>query len=132
MKPALAKQRYYKVFVPSMTLYLIATFGAAWTLKNYELSQMLRSGLAILPALFIWWFLWGQIRYFREADEFERARQVSGALFGIAVLMIFSTGWGFLEMLAGAPKFPVFYIFPLFCLAYSVGRFMTKTTGETC
>ena len=132
MKPSIAKQRYFKIFVPSMALYLITTFGATWLLKSNEVDQIFKYVIALIPALFIWWLVWAQIRYFREADEFEKARQVSGALFGIAVLMVFSTGWGFLEMLADAPKFPVFYIFPLFCLAYSMGRYLTRMDGETC
>lgn len=132
MKPAEAKKRYYKIFAPSMALYLIATLGASWYLKGNEVPQTGKYILALFPALFIWWFVWGHIRFFREADEFERSRQISGALFGIAVLMVFSTGWGFLEMLADAPKFPVFYIFPLFCVAYSFGRFLTKSPGEGC
>ncbi len=132
MKPVEAKKRYFSVFIPSMALYLITTFGATWLLKSNEIGQVIKYIIAIIPALFIWWLVWAQIRYFREGDEFERARQVSGALFGIAVLMVFSTGWGFLEMLADAPKFPVFYIFPLFCVAYSIGRYLTRMDGEKC
>lgn len=132
MKPSAARLRYFKVFVPAMVLYLITTFGATWLLKFNDINLALKYIVAIIPALFIWWLVWAQIRYFREADEFERARQISGALFGLAVLMVFSTGWGFLEMLADAPKFPVFYIFPLFCVAYSLGRYMSRIPGEKC
>jgi len=115
-----------------MALYLVAVFGATWLLKFNEIGQTVKYIVAIIPSLFIWWLVWAQIRYFREADEFERARQISGALFGVSVLMVFSTGWGFLEMLADAPKFPVFWIFPLFCVAYSVGRYFTRMEGENC
>jgi len=132
MKPAHARKRYFKIFFPSMALYLVAVFGATWLLKFNEIGQTVKYIVAIIPSLFIWWLVWAQIRYFREADEFERARQISGALFGVSVLMVFSTGWGFLEMLADAPKFPVFWIFPLFCVAYSVGRYFTRMEGENC
>jgi len=132
MKPAHARKRYFKIFFPSMALYLVAVFGATWLLKFNEIGQTFKYIVAIIPSLFIWWLVWAQVRYFREADEFERARQISGALFGVSVLMVFSTGWGFLEMLADAPKFPVFWIFPLFCVAYSVGRYFTRMEGENC
>lgn len=132
MKPSIARKRYFKIFFPSMAFYLVTIFGATWLLKFTEVSASFRYIIAIIPALFIWWLVWAQIRYYREADEFEKARQVSGALFGISVLMVVSTGWGFLEMLADAPKFPVFWIFPLFCVAYSLGRYLTRVDGEAC
>ncbi len=132
MKPVEARRRYFRVFIPSMGLYLLSTLGATLLLKSNDVTHWLRYVIAIIPALFIWWLVWAQVRYFRESDEFERSRQITGAMYGIALLMIVSTGWGFLEMLADAPKFPVFYIFPLFCVAYSFGRFRTRSSGECC
>lgn len=132
MKPTEARKRYFKVFVPSMALYLITILGATSLIKGFEIPIAAQYGLAIIPALAVWWLIWAQARYYREADEFERSRQVTGVMFGVAVMMLLSTGWGLLELLVEAPAFPVFYLFPLFCVAYSFGRYLTKTPGEEC
>lgn len=132
MKPTEARKRYYKIFFLSMGLYLISTFAAASVLKKQDLPFPLEYALAIIPALFVWWLIWAQARFYKESDEYERSRQVTGMLYGVGAVLVLSTGWGFLEMLADAPKFPVFYIFPFFCMAYSFGRYRTKSLGETC
>ena len=121
MNPKQAKKRYMKVFVASMTGYLISTFIVSLIIKRIDLPVALNIGLAIIPALFILWAIWGHGRWIFETDEYERFRQIRGVLIGVGLMLAFTSVWGFLEMLVEAPKFPVFYIFAVFCVGYSFG-----------
>lgn len=121
MNPKQAKKRYFKNFIPSMTGYLISTFVVALSIKKFELPVAVDVCLAIIPALFILWLIWAHARWIFETDEYERFRQIRGVLIGVGLTLAFTSIWGFLEMLVDAPKFPIFYIFVVFCVAYSFG-----------
>lgn len=127
-----AHKRYLRTTIVSMLFYVICVFGVSFFLRLVEVATPIKYVLALMPSLFIWWFVWGAGRYFKECDEYERSRLTSGLLFGVAVLLIFTSGWGFLELLADAPALPVFYIFPLFVVAASIGRFLQRNPGEKC
>lgn len=132
MKVSQAHRRYFKNTAISMVFYLISVFAASLTIKNTELPQALQYIIAFTPALFVWWFMWGAVRYFRECDEYEQSQMIKAILFSMTVLMIFSSGWGFVELLADAPAFPVFYVFPAFCVLFGLGRYLVRAPGESC
>jgi len=121
MGPRDAKRRYCKVAIPSMIGYLISTFVVTLIIRRLELPVGANITLAIIPALFILWLIWGHGRWIFETDEYERFRQIRGVLIGVGLTLAITSIWGFMEMLVDAPKFPVFYIFVLFCFAYSFG-----------
>ncbi len=132
MNPSLAKKRYMKTTAVSMIFYVIAIFGISFLLRMTEVPSAGKYGLALLPTLFVWWFLWGAIRFYKETDEFERSRLISGMLAGMVVVLLVSSGWGFMEMLADAPPLPVFWILPIFFAASGLYRAFTATKGERC
>lgn len=127
MNPKQAKKRYCRVFFPSMGGYLIATFIVSLITMRWDLPVALDIALAIIPALFVIWLIWGHGRWIFETDEYERFRQTRGVLIGVGATLAFTTVWGFMEMLVDAPKFPIFYIIVVFCAAYSFG---TKFGGH--
>jgi len=125
MNPSLAKKRYMKTTGISMIFYMIAIFGVSFYLN-------IKYALALLPTIFVWWFIWGAIRFYKETDEYERAQLIGGMLIGVIAILLVSSGWGFMEMLADAPKLPVFWILPIFFGASGLGRYVTNPKGERC
>ncbi|NNE58041.1 MAG: hypothetical protein HKN36_08045 [Hellea sp.] len=133
MSPSDAQRRYKKTTAMAMLFYVIVIFSVAFYLKRTDdVAPVLKYILAALPTIFVWWFLWGAIRFYKETDEYERSRLQTGMLFGVIFTMLLSSGWGFMEMFADAPQLPVFWIFPAFILASGVGRLLTKTQPEGC
>ena len=130
MNPKQAKRRYMKVFIPSMGLYLLTTFISTKLIRNLELPMAANIALALIPALCVWWLIWGHGRYIFEVDEYQRFREFRGILGGVAITLAFCTGWGFFEMLIDAPAFPVFYIFVLFCFAYAFSKHTLDFLGN--
>jgi len=132
MNPSEAKKRYKKTTALSMLFYVITIFGVAFYIAKVDVPSAVKYGLAALPIIFVWWFLWGFIRFFKETDEYERSRLTMSMLVGVIVIMLVTSGWGFMEMLADAPPLPVFWIFPLYFLASGMARQFTKSPGEGC
>lgn len=132
MSPTLAKKRYLKTTAVSMLFYVIVIMGVAFYLKDREVSDIIKYSLAILPTIFVWWFLWGAIRFYKETDEYERSNMVGGMLAGVVVLLLISSSWGFLEMLADAPKLPIFWILPIFFVASGLWQAFSRPKGERC
>jgi len=130
MKPIQAKKRYLKTTAISMLFYVIVVFAVAFYLRGNEASDGLKYVLALLPTIFVWWFLWGAVRFYKETDEYERSKMVSGMLAGIVVLMLISSSWGFLEMLADAPKLPIFWVLPIFFVVSGLWQFISRPKGE--
>ncbi len=121
MSPKLAKQRYCKILFLSMAGYVLSILAVTLLTKFMDVPFFLNVGLAIIPALFILWLIWGHGRWIFETDEYERFRQMRGVLIGVGGTLAFTSVWGLMEMLVDAPKFPAFYVLVVFCAAYSFG-----------
>ena len=132
MSPSEAKKRYKKTTGISMFLYIIAIFGVSIYLVKIDVPVVTKYILAVLPTIFVWWFLWGFVRFYKETDEYERSRLTKSMLVGVIVIMLVTSGWGFMEMLADAPHLPVFWIFPIYFLASGLTDHLTKMPGEGC
>ncbi len=130
MTPKQAKHRYWKVFIPSMSLYLVSTFVASLFIKSGDLPLIIQIGLALIPSICILWFIWGHGRWILETDEFQRYREMKAVMGGAGLTLAFVSIWGFMEMLVNAPKFPVFYIFVIFCGAYSLSGCAIRLWGN--
>lgn len=115
-----ARKRYFTVFVPAMIGYLASVFIIDSIVDNMDAVTSLTYVLALVPAIFVFIWVWAHARYILEVDEFVRFLQVKSMLAGWVALMVITTAWGFLEMFANVPSVPIFYVLPGFYLCYGV------------
>jgi hypothetical protein len=65
------------------------------------------------------------MRRIRKMDEFQRRIQFEALVFGFASTAMITLTWGFLEG-AGAPRFPVFGVWPLMGFTWFIGGVIAK------
>lgn len=114
MAPKKALRRYFQVFAPSMAGYVASIFLASGLIDDEDPITVGKYILALVPAVFVFAFIWGQARYVREMDEFQRKVQVEALMCGLMITMAIATAWGLLEFYTEVPRLPVFYILPIF------------------
>lgn len=112
--------RYFKIFVPSMAMYLIGMIGISWPAKNLGLPQPALIGLAAIPMIALLCAIWAHWRFITELDEFLRMIQIKGIVFGVAMVLIVASSWGLLEVLAEVPRLPIIHTFTIFCISYGL------------
>ena len=117
-----ATRRYYTVLIPGMVAFLGLSFG----LKVAENSDLFPAAAlyagALLPIALMLGMFWAHWRYMNEIDEFLRSIQVKATFAAIAVVLTVATGWGFLELFAEVPALPIYYLNPLFWVAFAVAH----------
>lgn len=117
-----ATRRYYAVLIPGMVAFLGLSFG----LKVAENSDLFPAAVlyagALLPIALMLGMFWAHWRYMNEIDEFLRSIQVKATFAAIAVVLTAATGWGFLELFAEMPALPIYYLNPLFWVAFAVAH----------
>jgi hypothetical protein len=122
-----AGKRYAGRFAIGMIAYVAVLFGAVWWLNEAPQEGWLRYAVALAPALPILGVLAAMGLYLNEEpDEFGRATLAQAMLWGLALVLAFTTVWGFLEELAAAPRFPLYLVFPLFCAGMGVARHFVR------
>lgn len=112
-----AKRRYFKIFVPSMAIYLASLFGISFYAKQADMPQPLLYALCLIPVGALLGWMWAQWRYVNELDEYLKMIQIKGILFGLAVVLAISASWGLMEVLADVPTLKVFHVVTIFCFA---------------
>ncbi len=115
-----AKSRYMRVFVPAMIGYVVSIFSTSLLINKSADVAPLTYGLALIPAIFVFIWVWAHARYILEIDEFVRMLQIKSVLYGLIVLMGFTTAWGLLEFYTPVPAIPIFYVLPGFYLCYGI------------
>jgi len=115
-----ATRRYYSVLIPAMIAFVAASFGVKMADNAALLPPAGLYAAALVTVALLLSAHWAQWRYMNEIDEFLRSIQIKAALAGLAVVMTTATGWGFLEFYAEAPALSVFWLNPLFWVAYSI------------
>ena len=84
--------------------------------------------IAVSPALPIAGVVWTMLRFIDRSDEFIRALTAKRFIVASGMVYALATAWGFLELYAQAPDFPLYLIFPVFCGALGLAGLMVRTT----
>ena len=115
-----ATRRYFYALIPLMIAFVAASFGIMMVDDAALLPPAGLFAAALVPVALLLGAFWVHWRYMNEIDEFLRSIQINAALASLAVVLTIATGWGFLEFYAGAPALSVFWLNPLFWIAYSL------------
>nr|WP_070960653.1 hypothetical protein [Hyphomonas sp. Mor2] len=116
-----AYKRYWRAFVPIMAVYLIAILAGSFYLKTFEVEPVwLQATVAVASTLPMLLFLFIQIRYFLETDEYNRLVQLKGFAIGSAITVGAIFLFGFLQMFHVIDRVEVFWFGPAFFVAYGL------------
>ena len=120
-----ASRRYWRAFVPIMIVYLIATLAGSFYLKTFEEEPLwLQATVALACTLPMLLFLFIQIRYFLETDEYNQIIQLKGFAIGAAITMGAIFLIGFLQMFHVLGHVEVFWFGPAFFVAYGISTYL--------
>ncbi|MAK81914.1 hypothetical protein [Phenylobacterium sp.] len=121
-----AMRRLMSRFWPLMAAYLVLllSVGPIIDAPTASLGAYLLAGLPAAPLVGIIVVL--ALYLLEETDEFLKVRMVEALLWGLGALLIISTVWGFLELLAGAPRLPLHWLFPIFCVAMGLADLLAR------
>ena len=117
-----ATRRYYTVLIPGMIAFLGASFGLKAAESSGQFPEAALYAGALLPIVLMLGMFWAHWRYMNEIDEFLRSIHVKATFVAIAAVMTVATGWGFLELFAEVPALPVYYLNPLFWVAFALAE----------
>lgn len=121
-----AMRRLMTRFWPLMAAYLVLllTVVAIIDAPSAPLGAYLLAGLPAAPLVGIIIVL--ALYLLEETDEFLKVRMVEALLWGLGAILVISTVWGFLELLAGAPRLQLHWLFPIFCVAMGLADLLAR------
>lgn len=116
-----ASRHYNKRCFIAMPLYLILLFLAVYILRHNHPTRTLAIFIAILPSIPLVALIAIAGLYLKEeTDEFQRSIFQQSLLWSMGLVLAISSIWGLLEMIAGVPHLPIFYVFPVFCVFFGI------------
>lgn len=130
MSNKLARKRYFKIFIPAMLGYIISVFLISVLIDKTAPATGLTYVLALIPALFVFIWIWSHARFILEIDEFVRMLQIKSVLYGLIGLMAACTAWGFLEFYTPVPAIPIFFVLPGFYLFYGLAAVVISKQND--
>lgn len=87
--------------------------------------------IAVLPALPIVYFVWALYRYLiEENDEYLKMRYIGQALFGLGILLIVATVWGFLESFKVVPHVESWMVVPVWAIGLGLAQVAHRLRGS--
>jgi uncharacterized membrane protein (DUF485 family) len=115
-----AQRRYFLRLIPTMLVFAALSFLIGYNDDLLALPVQAIVPLAVLAGLLLMAAFWVHWRYVMEIDEFLRSIQIGGLMFGLTVVISIASIWGFLEYTLDVPNLPIFFLNPIYWVAYSL------------
>jgi hypothetical protein len=98
-----------------MFAYAVVLVLVEWYVHRFHPTGMLLYGLAILPAIPSIGIIAVVGLFLMEVkDEFQRTLLIQSMVWGVGGFLSLSMVWGFLQIFAHVPDFPMIWTLPLF------------------
>jgi len=111
--------------------YLLCFFASVWLFERVSHQSPVLWPMALIPVVPLLGMIWSMVRYLgEEADEYLRHRAIMAALFGLAVVLVLSTIWGFLETFGLAPHVWAWWVFPTWAMAMGAAQSWQQARAE--
>ena len=124
-----AQRRYMRRMILLSAAYIAAVMLASWLIPDDAAATPLTVTIALVPALATSGFIWAMASYVAELkDEYVRMLEIRKMLVATGFTLALASGWGILELFTNAPRVPLFYVFPVWCLGLAVGSLVNKVT----
>jgi hypothetical protein len=132
-----ARRRYRKRTLLGAAAYVATTAIATRFIPDDAPPSAGPIALAIIASAGALVWIWATARFLVEIDdEYVRMLQVRSILVATGVTLGVTNMWGMVELFTTAPRLPVFFVFPIWCLGMIVGSVVNKLTmgdaGESC
>jgi hypothetical protein len=132
-----AHRRYTRRSLAGSAIYIAGVAIATLLIPDDAPATVGPIALAIVAGSGVLVWIWALSRYLVELeDEYLRMLQIRGMLVATGVTLGVTSMWGLVELFTTAPRLPVFFVYPLWCLGLLVGAFFNKRTvgdtGEAC
>ena len=87
--------------------------------------------IGVMPSLPILYMVWSLYRYLiEETDEYLKMRNAGNALFGLGLLLVVATFWGFLESFGALPHAPGWLAVPVWAIGLGVAQIWRWARGS--
>ncbi len=125
-----AEVRYLRRVIPAVIGFLACSFGLELAQGTTLVNGIPTYGLALIPVGLLLFVFWAFQRFLSEVDEFIRSVHRQGVWFGLAIILIVSTSWGFFERYADVTALPIFWLTPIFWISYGLATgLLSKRAG---
>jgi hypothetical protein len=122
-----AFKRYQRRVMTVMAAYLLILLSASWIVKHGHLHGWQLYFWSALPAIPVILVIVAMGRYLsEEKDEYLRLRTMRALLVATGALLGTLVASDFLQAFAGAPAFPPFTSFVIFCVAFAIAQLVLK------
>jgi hypothetical protein len=132
-----AYRRYKRRSMLGAATYVATTGVATWLIPDNVPPSAGPIALSIVAGAGVLVWIWATARYLIEIDdEYQRMLQVRAMLVATGVTFAVTSMWGMVELFTTAPRLPVFFVFPIWCVGLMIGGLVNKLTigdaGESC
>lgn len=124
-----APDREYVVSLSAcFVVYFALIVAAEWNESAGLIARPWLYLLAVAPAAPVSGMLLAVLRLMTRSDEFVRSLLAKRFVLAAGIVFALGTAWGFLEMYAGVPDFPLYLILPAFWAAFGLVSPLVRTT----